>query len=369
MNHFRVVPIAVVCLLVTTIRATAQSNIFLDRNYIVRMAPEMGLMYEAQTAIPLFLNDKVDGLYASILAREGGWSTGRTLVVTPMFRIRQLTDKAAASSPVRTPSFMPKLTAQLLAARRVGAETFAPAPDFPITALVVGIDGTFGHHSNGQAGCFRANERTKPGGHGDCELDPNASPGSDTLNTVDGSFSTWYFRVQGHARLARYNDEHLLMSITIGGGIDWHPAFLQSIGGMDSALAVVYGRQRPFWSVELARRSEWPCPGVFALRWIPCGAGRLRASVNTEYINTRPVGVSPVATTAELAWTFSRYAGIGALVRFHRGQDYYNIALGHELNVTQFGFTIDLERDRPLARGATTPAAPTERSADSAPRP
>jgi hypothetical protein len=30
------------------------------------------------------------------------------------------------------------------------------------------------------------------------------------------------------------------------------------------------------------------------------------------------------------------------------GQDYYNIALGHELNVFQYGFTFDLERDDPI---------------------
>jgi hypothetical protein len=70
--------------------------------------------------------------------------------------------------------------------------------------------------------------------------------------------------------------------------------------------------------------------------------------VNAEYVRVRPPGISPAATTSELAWTFDRCVGFGAIVRLHRGQDYYNIALGHELNVIQYGFTFDLERNVPI---------------------
>ena len=334
-------------LCVATRGADAQSAVFLDRSYVVRMDPDLGLMYEGQPAIPIFLNTRLDAFYANLREPGEEWSTGNLLVITPMFRIRQLTDNAAASSPVRTPSFMPKLTEIYLAAHRLGDDLYRPATA-PFTALLLGLEGTFGHYSNGQAGCFRGNQRRPPGSDGDCELDPNASPLADTLNTADGSFSTWYFRAQLHLRFQHYRDFRPFSSFTIHAGVDWHPAFLEPIGGMDTALAAVYGRLRPFGGFEVARRSQWDCPSFVLVRWVPCGAGRVRASVNAEYIPTRPPRIAAVATTSELAWTFDRYAGIGAIVRLHQGQDYYNIALGHELNVLQYGFTFDLERNDPL---------------------
>jgi hypothetical protein len=335
-------------LLIVSARLSAQSAIFLDRSYAVRMSPDRGLLYEAVPAFPLFLNNRTAGLYSSLLEPAPRWSTGSMLVFTPMFRIRQVEEKESASQPVRMPSFMPKLTAQFLAARRIGGTVRRAAAETPLSAMIVGLDLSFGHYSNGQAGCFRANERPKPDGSGGCEVDATAGPGADTLNTVDGSFSTWYLRGQTHLRFAHYRDSLPLVAFTLSGGADWHPAFLEPIGGMDTALAAVYGRLRPFAGAELMRQSEWPCAPTALLSWLPCGLGRVRASVNVEYIGTHPPRVSNVATTSELAWTFRRYAGLGALVRLHTGQDYYNMALGHELNVLQYGVTFDLERFDPL---------------------
>ena len=334
--------------IVGAVTAHAQSGIFLDRSYVVRMYPDEGLLYEGQPAIPIVLHDGSDALYSTLRDPIPTWSAGMVWVLTPMFRIRQVEAKTDASLPVRTPSFMPKLTFQYLAARRLGDEIERGRSSAPFTAIVVGLDGTFGHYSNGQAGCFRANLVRKSDGTGDCIIDPNAGPGSDTLNTVDGSFSTWYLRAQAHVRFAHYKDSLPFVTLTLNAGTDWHPAFLEPIGGMDTALAAVYGRIRPFGGIELARRSEWSCSSAPVLAWLPCGIGRLRIGTTVEFIPTRPPGISPVASTSELAWTFSRYAGIGAFLRLHTGQDYYNIALGHELNVLQYGFIFDLERDRPL---------------------
>ena len=36
--------------------------------------------------------------------------------------------------------------------------------------------------------------------------------------------------------------------------------------------------------------------------------------------------------------------GLGAFVRWHRGQDYYNIALKDRLDVVQWGVTFNLDR-------------------------
>ena len=341
--------LAVAGMFIAPAQLGAQSAIFLDRSYAVRMSPDRGLLYEALPAFPLFLNNRTENLYSSLLDPVPKWATGSMLVFTPMFRIRQVEEKETASQPVRMPSFMPKLTAQFLAARRIGGTVRSASADPPLSAMIVGVDLSFGHYSNGQAGCFRANQRQKADRGGDCELDPTAGAGADTLNTVDGSFSTWYFRGQTHLRFAHYRDSLPLVAFTLAAGADWHPAFLEPIGGMDSTLAAVYGRLRPFGGAELMRLSEWPCAPSL-LSWLPCGLGRVRASINVEYIGTHPPRVANVATTSELAWTFRRYAGLGALVRLHTGQDYYNIALGHELNVFQYGVTFDLERYDPLRR-------------------
>lgn len=348
MTRIQAICFAALGVIAASTPAAAQSAIFLDRSYVVRMEPDRGLLYEGQPAIPLFLHYGLDSLYSSLREPTPRWSGGTMLVLTPMFRIRQLQEKTAASQPVRTPSFMPKLTLQYVAARRIGGDIDRSSSNTPLSAMVVGFEGTFGHYSNGQAGCFRANERLDA--TGDCQVDPSAAAGSDTLNTVDGSFSTWYFRAQTHLRFTHYKDSLAFFAFTMAGGVDWHAAYLESIGGMDSALAAVYGRVRPFGSLELMRTSEWGCAPTPLLAWLPCGVGRVRASVTAEYIPTHPERISPVATTSEIAWTFSRYAGFGAIVRLHTGQDYYNIALGHELNVFQYGFTFDLERDDPIRR-------------------
>lgn len=336
----------VIALLIFPASAQSQSGIFLDRSYVVHMWPDEGLLYEGQPAVPIVLHNGISGLYSALGESNAGWSTGMMWVITPMFRIRQVAAKTDASLPVRTPSFMPKLTAQFVAVRRLGESIRTRNDEAPFTAMIVGLDGTFGHYSNGQAGCFRANLVRKTDGSGDCVVDPNAGPDSDTLNTVDGSFSTWYLRAAAHVRITHFKNALPFSSLTLSAGTDWHPAFLQPIGGMDTALAAVYGRIRPFAGAEVARRSEWSCPPTVVLAWVPCGIGRIRIGTNVEYLPTRPPGIAPVATTSELAWTFNRYAGLGPLVRLHTGQDYYNIALGHELNVLQFGFIFDLERDR-----------------------
>lgn len=333
--------------------ATPPSGMFLDRSYIARVVPDMGLLYEAQAAIPLYLRSSMDGLLTPVLSDSGGWGKGMTFFLTPMFRIRQLSEHAAPSSPVRTPSFMPKLTVQLFAAHQIGGPSGGSGELAKRRAVLLEMEGSVGHYSNGQAGCFLASERVASEGSDDCERDPAAPPTADTLNTMDGSFSTWYLRWKGHVRRIWFEGTTPSATLTIGLGVDWHAPFFKPIGGMDDQLASVYGRWRPFASVEATRRTYWNCAGAL-LSWLPCGRGRLRTTVAGEYINTRPPGIPPVASAFELAWTWQRYLGLGALVRVHRGQDYYNMALAHRLNVTQLGLVFDLERDAP----ARAPARP-----------
>src|SRR2546423_574309 len=161
--------LVVASLLLASAGLSAQPTIFLDRSYVVRMIPTKGFLYEGQPAIPLFLYRNTDSLYSSLGDPYPRWSTGRAFVLTPLFVIRQLSQNGAASQPVRTPSFMPKLTAQFVAARRIQGDVSRTDALPPLSALVLGVDGTFGHYSNGQGGCFRANYKADVDGR--CVLD------------------------------------------------------------------------------------------------------------------------------------------------------------------------------------------------------
>ena len=107
MTRSLAISLAAAGLFVVASPSNAQTAIFLDRSYVVRMWPDDGLLYEGQPALPLYLHNGLDSLYSGLLAPAPGWSSGTALVLTPMFLIRQLSAEADPSLPVHTPSFMP----------------------------------------------------------------------------------------------------------------------------------------------------------------------------------------------------------------------------------------------------------------------
>ncbi|BCS31378.1 hypothetical protein TBR22_A05780 [Luteitalea sp. TBR-22] len=103
-----------------------------------------------------------------------------SIVAVPMVKLRMFIDEQ--SSPVRTPSYMPKGTGQLfwfkLQEKKV--DLFA-------------AQATVGHHSNGQDGClFKDQQRESEEKDADCVPAVPADRSQVALNRRDGSFSTNY---------------------------------------------------------------------------------------------------------------------------------------------------------------------------------
>jgi hypothetical protein len=319
---------------------THPSPLFLEDTYVGILRPHKGTMYEARPALHIFVGGSTDSLYSTVLAPKGGWGRGSMWVITPMFRIRQMRGDVVESSPVRTPSFMPRIVLwQTLRARRLGSLSGRT-----ILGVTHGPRLAFSHYSNGQAGCFLFSERKEPDPHDpkklNCRRVDSLPPAADSLNVVDGSFSTWYLTGGWNFRLTWYDagSDTPVRTVSAVFTVDWHsPAFL-GIGGMDAQLERYYGRFRP--ALELAWRET-----VLDQSPLPV---RVRLVGEGEWVTRRPTGIPPLRYSLTASVTVPRAYGAGVFARIHRGQDYYNIALAERLHGLQFGVVFDLDRDLQL---------------------
>jgi len=93
------------------VRPPAPPHQFLERNYVFWTRGDTSLIYEAHPAAHLFLLDGLSVAYDQLTRTDPVTNRPRRradatrVIVSPMFRIRQLKDSSAA---VRTPSFMPR---------------------------------------------------------------------------------------------------------------------------------------------------------------------------------------------------------------------------------------------------------------------
>ncbi len=88
------------------------------------------------------------------------------------------------SSPVRTPSYAPRLKLQLIGVAPVGSPR-----DTRADRLLGALELYVGHYSNGQNGCALS-DQARGTGFSDFDCTPLTSPASQELNLVDGSFTT-----------------------------------------------------------------------------------------------------------------------------------------------------------------------------------
>jgi hypothetical protein len=105
-----------------------------------------------------------------------------SIVAVPMVKLRMFVKER--SSPVRTPSYMPKGTGQLFwfKLQEQKVDLFA-------------AQATVGHHSNGQDGClFKIQERESEDSDADCIPEIPADRTPSEINRRDGSFSTNYLQ-------------------------------------------------------------------------------------------------------------------------------------------------------------------------------
>lgn len=258
--------------------------------------------------------------------------TGCTITLIPHFTIRQL---SGGSAPVRTPTFNPVLEfniyvlgldkdrtergllehdarALLSALRWLG---MAPA-DSDMTGTLGAFHLRGAHYSNGQSGCLYTDQIYVD----ETDSCDRVEGVPQTLNTVDGSFSTHY--LEGGATVApvafdAVGVERRLMSV--GYTVRVHPGLLGSIGGMSPELAEAYGR----WEFGANAMLRWRQPESR-------GFWRRVHTVRMEGVcgYGRAGGYDACRGSAEWLVTFPSLYGLGASARYVAGWDPYNIAFG-----------------------------------------
>jgi len=328
----------------------ANAHFFLERSYIGPVAHDDTLRYEAQAAAHIFLLDGLNGAFGKLSQDpSSNWTGAFRVIVTPMFRIRQLNDSSAA---VRTPSFLPRLSTEYLYVTRL-SEATGPSADLRFSPVLVrGVRLTLAHHSNGQAGCFR---------EGFDPIDRHANeclprPGFDTnvvrLNRASGDFSSTFVQLMVHTTLMnRREDDRPSHSFGLAAAYEYH---LRGIfGALSEEQRELYGSWRARALGEGMQLVGTQCDDGESRPWhqnLSC-AFRGRARVSGEYErapeNPGPLAVRvkpailPWRGQVELSYVFTRLLGTGVFVRWHDGQDYYNIDFVNRHRAFMYGIMLD----------------------------
>jgi len=212
------------------------------------------------------------------------------LVLTPKIVVRLFREY---SEPVKTPSYMPRLTLFLWSEKQLAAAAGT-------SYFSVGL----GHHSNGQAG-------------------PVFLPGG-ALNHETGDFTTNYVELAGHL-LDR--DRTWLGWSRLS--VEWHPWFAQQ-----QRLLGRYGSL--FAELEATIVERLPLDGR-----IGASVGMmLNASPrSSEGGLVRQLERFPVAVTYAVGWPDVELA---LFARYYLGRDYYNIWFDRRLHVLQIGISSNI---------------------------
>ena len=289
-------------------------NLFLDNSYMafspnpikVNGDPHspVTLIFEAQVAPNLFFPQLSNG---SREDRSGEFVF--SAVVTPRIQLRMLNE---ASSPVIPPSYNPKITLQFIYLK----DWMTDPEDF--RAVRIGTNLVFAHYSNGQSGCFFANQTG---------TDPNCVPpqGQLPLNEVSGSFSTNYFRGELHGQFFFDGnvEQHSAWVVEGSGAIEVNSS--AGPGGISEDQRRVYGKGRVGLGAEVER--------YFV-------GNRTKLSIDLSI----PYGETPAlepTLAIEATYLPVWLSGFGAFARFVNGQDYYNILFREHVSLWLFGISFD----------------------------
>jgi hypothetical protein len=290
-------------------------NLFLENSYLA-FSPNpikvdgdphspVTLIFEAQVAPNLFFPQLSNG---NMDDPSGEYVF--SAVVTPRIQLRMLNEQ---SSPVIPPSYNPKITLQFIYLKdwRLEPEHFR--------AVRLGTNLIFAHYSNGQSGCFFANQTG---------TDPNCVPaqGQPPLNEVSGSFSTNYIRGELHGQLFFDGDLTQRSAWVIDGSAALEVNSSVGPGGISDDQRRVYGKGH----IGLAADGE---------RYWSGNRGRVSLALSIPYGET-PVQEPTVSIEATYlpVWL----SGFGAFVRYVNGQDYYNILFPEHMSLWLFGVSFDL---------------------------
>lgn len=210
---------------------------------------------------------------------------------TPGVRLRMFLQEP--SSPVRTPSYMPRVTFQWL--------WLASADSNRVR--VYGVQATVGHHSNGQAECLA----TDPVGI--CVEHRTDVSRYEVIRT-SGSFSTNFIRLAAWYRPTRVFSTGERANYTVGATYEAHPKGFLGGSGISGLLAEEYGRHR----VGVNATGNWG---------LNDNGAHIEGRASVTYLAGATRRVPRDATELQVSW-FPGRSDWGVFVDYYRGQDYYN---------------------------------------------
>lgn len=301
---------------------------FMERSTFA-LSPGSGQLFEAAPAVHVYFHD---GLDDADLQASGGWAyTGSFAFLAA---VRMLDEP---STPVRTPSYEPRLKLQLL---RLGRPREGPRG---MRRWLGALELAVAHYSNGQKGCALA-DHLRGSGFSDFECIPLTDPPSTALNTVDGSFTTNYASAGANAKWILFGPAGGKARATgaLGATVEYHlpcgfsgciePQMRDRYGG---AVARFFA-EADLLLVDGFRRGV-PFLGVFVLD------ARLRVTARGD-LHFPDASRAPFGSgSLEVAFV-PRYGsglGIGPFFRITRGRDPLNIRFEERLEVWSVGFVID----------------------------
>ncbi len=308
-----------------------------DGTYVFQHIPHSDLVFEGQIAPRIIILDSINRATRNVLLENKAPVWSYQVSTTPMVKLRMFDQ---TSSPVRTPSYMPKATVQLVRFKNLSHDTDPDAEGFNRGPIEMWLIDTipFGHHSNGQDGCLFTNQARNA--DGDCVDVVPTPPEDQVVNTKDGSFSTNYIEAMAfYGRMALDSDGAAAGDFATrwewraGVGIQLNPEGYVG-GSIKPALADRYGPTRILFGAMAAQRGLWRC-------------GRAAADTRLQYLTDNHPDVPALIFQLEGACFPSSWGGAGIFVRFYTGQDYYNLGFTESISRLQFGVT--LQRDQFLS--------------------
>jgi hypothetical protein len=288
-------------------------------------ADDGDVFFEAQPAPHITFIDQVDGddLLHGTTKRQ--W-VGSVVFLT---RLRLL---GGFSSPLRSPSFMPRFTVQWLGVKRSDKQNAGDwAGDIRVDGPTVVL---WGHHSNGGPGCLFLESRIE-----DSKCITPIPAEEATVNTRGGSFSTNYVRLGwswlfGRIEFRKGFGNLLVHSWTISPSVELNPPGYGP-GALDDDQRKIYGAER--FKIEVERQQFLP------LGRIPLN---LALSGSYEYIryDAKPSpDASPHRVIVDLVAIkqTGKVRGWGLAARYYRGQDFYNLLFIRDIQRFQLGLAYD----------------------------
>ena len=214
------------------------------------------------------------------------------VVLTPKVILRQF---AEGSWPVKTPSYMPRITVY---------RWWRPGD-----GEVEYLSSMFSHHSNGQGG-------------------PHRDAVTGELNRENGNFSTNFLEAAYQRNLTALGVES-----TLRGAIEWHVRGMYDPDEMSD-----YSTLRLYGSAGIA--VSRPADGSH--EWI----GGVQLGLLTGDIGERFEGTGRLLASLTLAWAPSRRSDLSVFANYYNGQDYYNNYYEQRLSAFRIGLATNRDRAR-----------------------